>query len=83
MNAYNTMRGETSRLGEAGNPIIGTLSGLNGIFSIGHTAYSPMTVSRNVTGGGILNLIAGNWINPIQRALSTSQTGTKKRKYFK
>ena len=78
MKAYNAMRVETSRLGEANstkNPITGTLAGFNGLFSIGHTAYSPMTVSRNVTGGGIINLVAGNWINPIQRALSTSQTG--------
>ena len=70
MKAYNSMRGETARLGDKGGPIVGALSGINGLFTIGHTAYSPMTVSRNVGGGGILNLAAGNWINPIQRALT-------------
>ena len=35
------------------------------LFSIGHTVYSPMTVGRNLLGGGALNIAAGNWINPI------------------
>ena len=67
--AFKKLNTETARLGEAQHIATAALAGANGLFSIGHTVYSPMTVSRNVTGGGIINLAAGNWINPIQKAM--------------
>jgi hypothetical protein len=74
--AYGSMRGESARLGEAQNTLTAIGAAANGLFSIGHTVYSPMTVSRNLGGGGILNLAAGNWINPIQKAMHRSKFGS-------
>ena len=67
MKAYSRMRSA-----DLDPQSIGTtaLSGLNAIFSVGHTVYSPITVSRNVAGGGIINLAAGNWLNPAQKAMN-------------
>ena len=75
MTSYKRMRNETARLGEAESVAAAAVSGANGLFSLGHTVYSPITVSRNIAGGGIINMAAGNWMNPIQRAINTSQTG--------
>ena len=70
MTSYKRMRNETARLGEAKHWMAGVGSGINVLFSAGHTVYSPVTISRNLTGGGIINAAAGNWINPIQKALN-------------
>ena len=74
--ALTKMRNETIKMGEGAEAISAVMAGANGLFSIGHTVYSPMTISRNIGGGGIINLAAGNWINPISRALNRAKTGT-------
>jgi len=75
--AYKGMRSESSQLGETKTVDFAAISATaNGLFSIGHTVYSPMTVSRNLFGGGILNLSAGNWINPIQKAMRRAKLGS-------
>ena len=62
--AYDSMRkGVYSEESVSDLGAVGSFGQL--LFSIGHTVYSPMTVGRNLIGGGALNMAAGNWINPI------------------
>tara|TARA_R110002020_G_scaffold473777_2_gene703569 strand:- start:650 stop:4444 length:3795 start_codon:yes stop_codon:yes gene_type:complete len=60
------------------NALLQTGAALNSLFTVGHTVYSPETVSRNIYGGGIINVAAGNWMNPLAKAIKLPLNKWKK-----
>ena len=68
--AYKSMREDILMKGASKGSLGKTGAVLQSAFSMGHTIFSPVTISRNLVSGGLLNASAGNFLlNPLFRLI--------------